>query len=243
MRRRDIRFAAKFAAEAGRFQLAVDTGFQFAEIHLKRRSVDYWEPIAWLASGYPLSYALHFPNSGPLSNLAVANAARLYEELGCATMVIHPPMLTQYGEQLRSLVPAIRLGVENPRLDRTAFDHWADGNEYLTLDVEHLWKYTLRDQPAQELILFLEAFLTRYRDKLIHVHLPGYIPGSVEHHPASRNPALARAVLELLCEADFTGFVVSEIRTELQTHENFQRDRNMFCAWAGLSCAGLAPRT
>lgn len=242
MKRRDIRFATKFAPAADRFQLAHNAGFRHAELHLKRSTLEHWQPVAWLASDYPLSYALHFPNAGSLPDHALANAVRLYHELGCQAMVIHPPRIVEFGQILRALLPSIRLGVENQRLNALEFEAWAAENEFLTLDVEHLWKYTLCDQPLENLVVFLDRFLTRYRSKLIHVHLPGYVPGSLEHHPASRNPALVRAVWELLFQAKFFGLVVSESRPSLQTRRNLERDHALFATWAGLPFAGLAPK-
>ncbi len=240
MKRRDIRFATKFAPAADRFQLAHNAGFRHVELHLKRAALDHWQQVAWLASDYRFSYALHFPNTGPIPDYALANAVRLYQELGCQAMVIHPPMLAQFGNSLRTRLPSIRLGVENPRLSSAEFEVWAAENEFLTLDVEHVWKYTLQDQPLEYLVAFLDRFLARYSSKLIHVHLPGYVPGALEHRPSSRNPALVRAVWELLFQTHFSGLVVSEARPELQTQRNFQRDCGLFAAWAGLPFARLA---
>src|SRR5436189_5678 len=79
----------------------------------------------------------------------------------------------------------------------------ADDNPGLALDVEHLWKYTLRDAPLPRLLDEVRRLLDLAGDRLRHVHLPGYLPGQPEHRPLYRAPDMAFPVLSLLREAGF----------------------------------------
>src|SRR5205085_764095 len=98
----------------------------------------------------------------------------LHRELGCRCMVIHQPMHDRYRDELLRLEPALRLAVENHRLTPDGLTAWAERSDGLTLDVEHVWKFSLRDAPLAELLGWLRAFLGRHAGKLRHVHLPGY---------------------------------------------------------------------
>src|SRR6185437_8983938 len=106
------------------------------------------------------------------------------------------------------------LAVENHRLTPDAFLDWAQRNPGLTLDVEHLWMYTLRDAPLSNLLAEVRSFLSRFAHKLRHVHLPGYLPGQPEHRPMYCSRDMVLAVFSLLEEVHFTGLIVSEVNPE-----------------------------
>jgi len=228
-----MRLATKVAPLKKKFRLAWECGFQNAEIWLSRQilalgAARVLEEIPPL----PLGYVLHFPNKGPLSAEDLDAAVTLYRELGCQAMVIHEPMLTDYAEPLLDRCVRVRLAVENGRNAGSEFDAWAQRHRWLTLDVEHLWKYALGDAPLPVLEKTLESFLLDFGEKVIHVHLPGYVPGKAEHRPVSSNPELARIVWDLLDEFGYREFVVSETKLKLQTRENLWRDTSLFREWS-----------
>src|SRR6202011_3008068 len=114
-------------------------------------------------------------------------------------------LFDKYQQALLALEPGIRLAVENHHLNPADFTAWAERNPGLTLDVEHLWKFTLEDVPLSRLLEEVRTFLKRFGDKLRHVHLPGYWPGLAEHRPMYCAREMVLPVLSLLAEARFEG--------------------------------------
>src|SRR3954454_24796958 len=106
-----------------------------------------------------------------------------------------------YGEGLLRLEPGLRLAVENHKLTEEQLARWAEDNPGLALDVEHLWKYTLRDAPLPRLLGEVRGLLDRAGERLRHVHLPGYLPGHAEHRPMHCARDMVFPVLSLLREA------------------------------------------
>ena len=180
---------------------------------------------------YPLSYALHFPNKLNLDPSALQQTVALYRQLGCQSLVIHQPMYDKFQEPLLALDAGLRFAVENHRLEPMKFDAWADQNPGLTLDVEHLWKFTLCDASLAELLASLRDFLARFGPKLRHVHLPGYWPGCQEHRPMYCAREMIFAVLSILAAARYEGFIVSEVDNEYQNVHELSMDVLLYEAW------------
>ena len=140
-------------------------------------------------------------------------------------------------KRLKELAPDLNLAIENHVLDRDDFERWADRNPGLTLDVEHLWKYTLHDASLATLLNHVDRFLEQHAHKLHHVHLPGYQPGGEEHHPIHDNEEMATQVMTRLAEHGFTKLVVSELDAPFQTHEYLRQDVMLFERWVKSSTA------
>jgi sugar phosphate isomerase/epimerase len=139
---------------------------------------------------------------------------------------------------LLRLGPELRLAVENHKLTPEGFATWADANANLTLDVEHLWKFTRRDGPLEDLLQQLQEFLTNFAGKLRHVHLPGYWPGLPEHRPMYCARDMIFPVLSLLDRSGFEGFVVSEVNLIYQNLEELSMDVLLVEAWRKASKSG-----
>jgi sugar phosphate isomerase/epimerase len=226
-----LKLATKFAPRVAALEQAYRAGFRFAELFLDQGLLVNWETILQQAHAYPIGYALHFPNQLDLPLETLEHTAALYRHLGCRCLVIHQRMYDQYCEPLLRLEPELRLAVENHKLDLSGLTDWTERNTGLTLDVEHLWKYTLRDAPVDELIDQVRALLTRLGGKLRHVHLPGYWPGLREHRPMHCSREMVLPVLSLLEEADYEGLVVSEVNPEFQTACDLRMDVLLFDGW------------
>ncbi|NOX99285.1 MAG: sugar phosphate isomerase/epimerase [Verrucomicrobia bacterium] len=226
-----LKFATKLAPQPERLSNAHEVGFEYAEIFLTSKSIKKPKALAGLLGNYPLSYGLHFINRGPLSKKQLKKTIRLYRLLDCESMVIHQPMYRLYSEALLDIDPGLCLAVENHRLKLKSFWRWADSHEHLTLDVEHLWKHTLKQAPLSEMLPVLKKFLKRHGSQLKRVHLPGYQPGSLEHQPLSFNPKLARKVLKALSKIDYQGLIVSETRPSMQKPKFLRNDINLFQNW------------
>ena len=226
-----LTLATKFKPFRPAFETALAAGFQAVEFWLDADLLAHADEIADLAVNYPFRYALHFPNGGLISDDALNSAVNLYRRLNCTAMVIHQPMFDRHHTALLKLNPTLDLAIENHVLEPDRFEQWAEQSPGLTLDVEHLWKFTLQNAPFATLIDHLERFLTRYASKLQHVHLPGYQPGGEEHQPVHYNEELASEVMTRLAKHGFTKLVVSELDSPFQSLEYLTKDVEMFDRW------------
>ena len=155
----------------------------------------------------------------------------LYQQLGCKALIIHQPMFDRFQQTLLSLDPTLGLAIENHKLTPEGFRDWAERSPGLTLDVEHTWKFTLKDAPLSTLLEFLKDFLDRYASKLLHVHLPGYWPGLAEHRPLYCSRDMVFAVLTLLQKVDYKGLIVSEVNPPFQNPFDLRMDVLLFDSW------------
>lgn len=226
-----IRFATKLAPSNESLERAWNAGFRNTEFWLNEASLVDVEPAIQAAVARGMKVVPHFPNRGDLSEAHLANTVHLYRRLDCKALVIHEPMAARFERKLRELHPEIRIAVENGRQRGEAFERWAATHQWLTLDIEHVWKFTLGDTNFDSLIAFVRKFLKAHASKVIHVHLPGYVLGSPEHRPSYFNAGLARAIWSLLEEHKFDGFVVSEAELEFQTDTHLRRDIVLFDRW------------
>jgi sugar phosphate isomerase/epimerase len=227
-----LTLATKFTPERQAFDAASAAGFRAAEFWVDAELLSRSNDFAALASEYPFRYALHFPNHGPIGPDTLTSAVHLYNQTKATAMIIHQPMFDRYGAALRELAPGLDLAIENHILDLDGFERWAELNPGLTLDVEHLWKFTLYDVPLAKLLEHVDRFLRRHVHKLQHVHLPGYLPGGEEHHPIHHSVEMATGVLTRLADHGFNKLVVSELDLCFQTSEYLQQDVAMFEEWA-----------
>ncbi len=226
-----LRLATKFAPKPQTLEQAYRAGFRNAELWLDQNVLADWKTVLDLTRHYPNSYAMHFPNQLNLPSKSLEETVALYRSLGSRCLVIHQPMFDRYGETLLGLEPTLIPAIENLKLTPQAFNEWAEKNPGLALDVEHLWKFTLKDVPLAQLLEQVRAFLARFADKLRHVHLPGYWPGLAEHRPMYCAREMVFPVLSLLDEAHFEGLVVSEVEMEFQNLLELRMDVLLFDVW------------
>jgi len=224
-------FATKSSPERERLVRAAQAGFDSAELWLCEAHLQDVDPLIEAARRVSLKWVLHFPNHGDLDEAHLANAVRLYRALDAWALVIHKPMLRRYGRRLFARAGDVTLAVENGRQNPDQFRAWAREHDALTLDVEHLWKFTLRDAAMDQLMDELGWFWSEHGGKVRHVHLPGYVPGAPEHRPAYCNPILMDRVWSFLLEQDYRGLVVSELDVNFQTSQHLRRDVLLYRRW------------
>ncbi len=225
-----LKIATKFVPEPRDFFRAWSAGFRYAEFWLSTDLLQNVDRIIKIAKKYPCEYVPHFPNKKNDAQ-SVKQAVKLYRELGCRSMVIHQPMFDAWYDEFVARDRSIRLAVENHQLSEKEFWHWAESNPGLNLDVEHLWKFTMKDAPLERLLKMLDKFLQRYADKLYHVHLPGYVPGEQEHRPMYCNREFVFGVWDLLDQVNYRGLIVSEVNAEYQTDQDLKMDMLLFERW------------
>jgi hypothetical protein len=226
-----LKLATKFTPQLAALENAYRAGFRYAELWLGPEVLANWQTVLEQLRAYPNAYVLHFPNRLELTAEALGRTVALYRQLHCQCMVIHQPMHDKFRTPLLRLEPTLRLAVENSKLNVEEFAHWAERNDGLALDVEHLWKLTLQDSSLDTLLDAMRQFLTRFSAKLLHVHLPGYLPGYQEHRPMYCAREMIFPVLSLLEEFRFAGLVVSEADPEYQNSSELQMDVLLFEAW------------
>ena len=223
--------ATKFIPERPHFQIAIDAGFRATEFWLSAKLLSQTKEIATVAAEFPFRYALHFPNGGSIAPSELKSTVELYHELNCTAIVIHQPMFKKHGQALLDIDSTISLAIENHKLDPAGFESWAEESRGLTLDVEHLWEFTLPGASFKDLLAQIDRFLDRHAKKLQHVHLLGYHPGGEEHLPVHRHPELAIEVWDRLASHGFGKLVVSEADLPYQTRESLEKDVALFDGW------------
>jgi hypothetical protein len=226
-----LKFATKFPPTSAALEMAYRAGFRFAELWLDSTILADWQTPLQVLRDYPFTYAMHFPNRLERSQDVIAGAVGLYRQLGCRCLVIHQPHFDRYHEALTRLHPELQLAIENHKLTSEDFNRWAERSPGLTLDVEHLWKFTLKDAPLESLLARLRTFLADFGHKLRHVHLPGYWPGFEEHRPVYCSREMVFPVLSSLADARFDGLVVSEVLPAFQNPDELRMDVLLFDAW------------
>jgi hypothetical protein len=226
-----LKLATKCAPLPQALDQAYRAGFRHTELWLDAGLLAALPTTLRHTRYYPFSYALHFPNSLSLPAEALEQTVALYRGLGAQCTVIHQPMFDRYATALTRLEPQLTLAIENHRLSPEEFDRWAERSPALALDVEHLWKMTLRDAPLQTLLDRMRALLAQHGHKLRHVHMPGYWPGFAEHRPMYCAREMVLPILSLLAAAGFEGLVVSEIEMEYQNPQDLQMDVLLFENW------------
>lgn len=226
-----LKLATKFAPRDAAMAIARDAGYQFAELWTDAAVLADWRVVADRCTRAPFQYAIHFPNQRPADDRALEHAVNLYRALQCRAMVIHQPLADELASELVGLDVNLHLAVENHDLSPAAFQQWAEENPGLTLDVEHLWYYTLPDASLSDVLGKVDEFLSRHRHKLLHVHLPGYTPGGPLHRPMHSSPELVRGVFSLLADAGYEGFVVGELAGTYQRPEMLAADLEQYRDW------------
>jgi sugar phosphate isomerase/epimerase len=226
-----LKLATKFAPHEAAMDLARDAGYRHAEIWTDSAVLADWRAVAERCARYPFGYVLHFPNREPRDAQSLSHAVSLYRHLACPAIVIHQPLFDRLAGRLLELDFDLQLAVENHELSPDGFEAWAQNNPGLTLDVEHLWQFTLTDGPLERLLNAVESFLQRYGHKLLHVHMPGYQPRQEQHRPMHSSPEMVSAVLTLLAEHNYQGLVVSELAGAYQTADVLAADMTLFRQW------------
>lgn len=225
-----LKVATKFIPDFPSFEMAMRAGFHCGEFWLNEELLLNWKEIVRFGNYFPMQYVPHFPNR-KISDEAVECAVYLYRGLMCNGMVIHQPMFDQFGKQIFEIAPELRLGIENHRLSKKEFDAWAENSPGLTLDVEHLWKFTLEDAPLETLLKHARRFLEKHVEKLVHVHMPGYVIGEDEHRPMYCSRRMIFEMLSLFQEFGYNGLIVSETAKEYQNPNDLKMDVLLFETW------------
>jgi sugar phosphate isomerase/epimerase len=145
--RHTIEIATEFSPTPGGYEAARTAGFRRAELWTDDIALAGWRAVAELAASSGLGHAPHFPDRLEQPPETLERVVALSKALDASAVVVHQPHFDRYSAGLYRLAPDLRLAVENHELGPEGFLDWAGRNPGPTLDVEHLWKFTLRDAP------------------------------------------------------------------------------------------------
>ena len=229
-------FATKFSPEAANFEKAVFAGFENAELYLTPTRLMSWRSLSKIARSYDLNYALHFPTTGTASRTGTASSqtceeiVSLAHDICCSFVSVHEDSL-EVAQRIRTIDPRIQLSVENQTVEFDKLDSWILANDNITLNVEFLWKNTLKDCDLDQLKSVVGRLFHNYGDRFRAVHLSGYSPGGKIKSPLFKSAEMVSAIFDTLLAENYHGMVVSEIDVEQQTSHNLKEEFDLFNQW------------
>ncbi|MCP4857258.1 MAG: hypothetical protein GY903_22475 [Fuerstiella sp.] len=229
-----LKLATKFLPEPFAFQQAYDAGFRNAELYLNAAVLERVDEVVRISRDLEMDFALHFPNKPELNEVHLRNCCRLADELDVSAIVIHEPMYRRYAEPLRVIDSMIPLAIENQRVPADSFAAWVHERGSVTLDIEHIWKFSLHDAPIEKLFALVRDVFERASECIRHIHMPGYLPGPTEHRPMYTSREFCMGVFDILADHDFAGVVVSEVDMPFQNCFELRMDTLLFERWLDL---------
>jgi len=196
-------------------------GLGAVELHLTEGLLDDVKRIVKLCRSFPLRYAVHAPNEG----YAMKGLAELAKEIDAEVVIFH----NNYWEDEWADIVKIFKGVPS----RLCIENIYSANEPVKfmrrygigrcMDLEHL--------QMQGAGIYEEGFIPIMAEAS-HVHLTGYYYGSslwhTHIHYSSKHNSY---ILNLLKSVGYSGFVVSEAKTSLQTYAEFKGLNEFFKGW------------
>lgn len=226
-----LKLATKFLPVPAAFELAFEAGFRHAEFYLNRDVLERVDEVLKLAAQWPMSYALHFPNKPNLEPFHLQECSRLFSELNASAMVMHPPMMKRFAESLKAINSNLVLAIETMRVPQDELVSWVGEHGAVTLDVEHIWQFTLPGQPIETFFHLLADVFQQHANCVKHVHMPGFLPGQGEHRPMYTSREFCRGVFDILADHNYQGLVVSEVDMLFQNSCDLRMDVLLYERW------------
>ena len=222
--------ATKFSPEAANFEKACCSGYDHAELFLTPTRLMSWRTLSKIARSYEMNYVLHFPTCSKAPHETSEEVVLLAQDINCRTISVHENCLeTAMG--IREIDPQLQLCVENQSVELEKLDSWIAANEFITLNVENLWKQTLQDDDFSELESVIRRLFHRHRERIRSVHLSGYRPGRESKTPLAKSAEFTNRIFDILLAENFDGIVVGEIDVQHQTSELLKADLALFHRW------------
>lgn len=222
--------STKFSPEATNFEKAVFAGYNAAELYTTPTRLMSWRSLSKIARSFELNYALHFPTVGKATYQTAEEMACLARDLNCNIVVVHEDHL-EIAKEIKLIAPEIQLAVENHFIHFNDLDTWLRTYGAATLDIEHLWKYTLHDCELSALLPVVQKLMHEHGEKIKHIHLPGYLPGQAEHKPMYCSRDMVLSIFDILHAEKYEGMVVSELNVPFQNEFELKMDRLLFESW------------
>jgi len=216
-----IEIAAKCAPEEGILVNIEKAGITTVELFTNLKYLNDFEGVKRVCKKFPFHYAVHAPNEGFEMNLL----AELVDTLEAKTVVFHNIYWEDEWEDIMKVFKGIKtqLCIENTFSALEPLKFMRRFKMGLCLDLEHLQMECSG--------IFEEAFVPLIK-MASHIHLTGYSHGSdLWHTHIHHSPEHSTYLLNLLRNSDYSGFVVSEAKTSLQTLTEFNHLNKFFQKW------------
>ena len=201
---------------------AVDkAGITGVEVYLSKKILDDYEHAASICGEYDFSYAVHAPND----DFNPKALARFVSTIGATVIVFHD---IYWEDEWKKIIKSFKkvptlVCIENVSSVINPAKFIRRYGAHRCLDLEHM--------QFEVIGVFEEEFINVIRDAK-HIHLTGYYAGSkLWHSHIHHAPEHGRFMLDMIAASGYSGMVVSEARTVLQTYEEFRELNNFFNEW------------
>lgn len=210
--------AAKCAPEERILKDMEKAGISAVELYTSCKQLYKLADIKQVCRRFPFRYAVHAPNDGYEPELM----SELVEAIGAEIVVFHD---IYWADEWGHISEVFKTGkaeicIENTHSVHEPLKLMRRYGFKRCLDLEHL--------QMQCAGVYEDEFLPVMR-QASHIHMTGYFYGSdLWHTHIHQSPEHSVYFLNLLKKANYSGFVVSEARTSLQTHDEFKRLNDFF---------------
>ncbi len=210
--------AAKCAPKEKILKDIEKAGLSAVELYTSSSYLCKLEDIKRICKRLPFRYAIHAPNDGYEPELL----SELADAINAEVVVFHD---IYWGDEWGHITEVFKTSkakicIENTHSVHEPLKLMRRYGFKRCLDLEHL--------QMQCAGVYEEEFLPVIR-QASHIHMTGYFYGSdFWHTHIHQSSERSIYFFNLLKKADYSGFVVSEARTSLQTYEEFKRLNDFF---------------
>lgn len=201
-------------------------GLEAAELYLSKALLNDVPRTIQLCKDFPLRYAVHAPKDGTV----IDKVASLTKEIGAEVVVFHNCYWEDEWEHTIRTFKNIKakLCIENTYSIHEPVKFIRRYGLGRCVDLEHTQLECAGIYEEEFIALMKEAS---------HIHLTGYIYGSqLWHTHIHHSPEHGLYLLGLLKKAGYSGFVVSEAKSSLQTYLEFKKLNKFYQEWKGHRC-------
>lgn len=196
-------------------------GITAAELYTNIKWLHDIDKVKRVCKKFPFRYAIHAPLDGYEPDLLAEMAVDLKAEV----VVFHDIYWDNEWEYIYNVFKNmnIKVCVENITTVLEPLKFIRRFGFKRCLDIEHL---------QMECAGVMEGELLPIIQQVAHIHLSGYFFGSnLWHTPIHYSPQHNIGFMNLIKSAGYTGFIVSEAKTALQTLSEFENLNKFFQKW------------
>lgn len=216
-----ITIAAKCAPDEQILTSIEKAGISAVELYTNLDYLHNLSKVKKTCKKFPFRYTVHAPNDGFEPELLT----ELVDDLKAEVVVFHDIFWEQEWDRIASIFREIKTNVciENTHSVHEPLKLMRRYGFNRCLDLEHL--------QMQCAGVFEEAFMPVI-GQAAHIHLTGYFYGSdLWHTHIHHSPEHSVYFFNLIKEAGYTGLVVSEAKTSLQTYDEFKKLNDFYKLW------------
>lgn len=199
-----------------------NAGISVVELYLTNKILEEFEKIVDLCGSFPFKYSVH----APTDSLDFYTLGSLVEAIGAEIVVFHNIYWEHEWENIIEVFKKIRakICIENISSIHETIKFKMRYGMGICLDLEHL--------QLECSGLYEEEFIKIIKNST-HIHMSGYCYGSqLWHTHIHYSPENSIKLLNLLKEANYSGFVISEARLLLQNFNEFKRLNDFYTNWS-----------